>query len=139
MDGPIQASYFSARARCRRFVAQPPNTPCPGLDVASEVSYWCNRRETSEVAKQARAARHSYVHVCLVYIISMSMCVAIVGPCACDTGCWHLLFNVRQCMVNACIQSLHSYEFRRGFCTLVLFILSGSRRFDAVNSADFFF
>ena len=32
---------------------------------------------------------------------------------------WHLLFNVRQCMVHP----VPAYEFRRGFCTLVLFIV----------------
>ena len=31
-----------------------------GSNVASEASYWCNRRETSEI--QAKAARHLYAH-----------------------------------------------------------------------------
>ena len=65
-----------------------------GSNVASEASYWCNRRETSEI--QARAyTRHSYAHAqytaCAVYSLS----IAIV----CMEGPWHLLFNMRQCMV----------------------------------------
>ena len=41
-----------------------------GSNDASEASYWCKRRETSEIQAKAysgRAARHSYIRACAVY------------------------------------------------------------------------
>ena len=60
------------------------------------------RRDTGEGL--LGAARHSYAH----NIRTLCTCVAIEGP-------WHLLFNVRRCIVHP----VPGYEFRRGFCTLI--------------------
>ena len=64
---------------------------------------------TGEIQARAyEAARHSYVHAQYIHSLPIVCVVAIEGP-------WHLLFNVRQCMVK-----MPAYKFRRGFCTLVL-------------------
>ena len=84
-----------------------------GSNVASEASYWCNQRETSEIQAKAYAGqRGTRTRMRIIYIHSLSILYTTV----CMEGPWHLLFNVRQRMVYM--------EFRRGFCTLVLsFIL----------------
>ena len=64
-----------------------------GSNVASEASYWRNRRETSEI--QARAytgQRGTRTRMRSIYIHSLYTIVCMEGP-------WHLLFNVRQRMV----------------------------------------
>ena len=64
------------------------------------------RRDTGEGLRGA--ARHLYAH----NIRTLCTCVAIEGP-------WHLLFNVRRCIVHP----VPAYEFRRGFCTLIFTFL----------------
>ena len=67
--------------------------------------------------KQARYRQGPTVlgeaHACAVYTS-----VPLEGP-------WHLLFNARHGMVY-CLHPVPAYEFRRGFCTLVLFITLGA-------------
>ena len=76
-----------------------------GANVASEASYWCNRHETSEI--QARAyARHSYAHAQHIHRVARSLALAV----QCET-----MHGV-----------MPAYEFRRGFCTLVLSLYTAS-------------
>ena len=61
--------------------------------------------------KQARSTRGTHMRMrsiytaCLVYIVCAH--IAIESP-------WHLLFNVRQCMVKCLIQCLHM-NYAEGF------------------------
>ena len=56
-----------------------------GCNVASEASYWCNRRETSEIQAKAYSGQRgtrmrmcSVIYTMLVYTVYVHMCVAAV-------------------------------------------------------------
>ena len=71
-----------------------------GSNVASEASYWCNRRETSEIqAKAYSGQRGTRTRMRSIYVHNASVYVH----------------------VHVCARP--AYEFRRGFCTSVLFIV----------------
>ena len=76
-----------------------------GSNVASEASYWCNRRETSKIqAKAYTGQRGTHTRMRSIYIHSLSI----------------LYIVCMEALAVQCETTHGVYEFRRGFCTLVL-------------------
>ena len=94
----IQCTYIYTCTVCIQYVTNLwVKRATGGSNIASEVSYWCNRRETSEI-QATRGSEALYAHA----RYNTQPVGIVLGTCCSMHGV------------------MPAYEFRRGFCTLVL-------------------